>query len=316
MRKALITIIIFSIASSLFGGCASAPAAGVKIKNDIPEKKKEQPEKPLFTFVHLTDTHCLTTKSSIGKPHVNPSLYILGIKMNHWKDLANSFDILSETVKFINREIRPDFLIHTGDITDRSGLADMKKAKKILDRLECTYYACQGDHDMAKTKGTYNYVQVFKKRYTSFDRADWHFVMMGIQPTDKELNWLEKDLKKNRNRKVVFFTHRLVMASLIVSRALKMARVNCLMPKAGSVMEILKKHGNTVMVLSGEIHMNLNMREKGMDTAFISTDALGERPHQFKVFRVYEDRIEITLFTGQTAKNIRKGKWAAESMKY
>jgi predicted phosphodiesterase len=312
-NKIVITVIIIWVVLPLFSGCASTPADGVKINV---EKAKGQPEKPLFTFVHLTDTHCITMKSNPGKPPENPYLYFLGIKMNHWKDLANSFDILSETVKYINREIKPDFLIHCGDITDKSGLADMKRAKKILDTLECTYYACQGDHDMAKTGGTYNYVKVFRKRYTSFDREDWHFVMMGIMPADKELNWLEEDLKKNRKKKVVFFTHRLVIASLIVSQAFKMAGVACLMPKAERVTAILKKHENTVMVLSGHVHMNLNMRKKGMDTAFISTDSLGERPHQFKVFRVYEDRIEITLFTGHTAKDIKKGKWTKESMKY
>jgi predicted phosphodiesterase len=271
----------------------------------------DEPEKPLFTFVHLTDTHCLTTKSNPRKAPRHAPITLLGIKMDHWKDLVNSFDILSEAVKYINEEVKPDFVIHTGDITDKGGLSDLKESRKILDTLKCPYHACQGDHDVAKTEGVYNYLKIFERRCASFDCRDWHFVMMGIYPSEKELKWLEEDLNRNSRKKVVFFTHRLVIATRFVLFAFKKAGVACLMPEAEKVRNILKKHGSVVMVLSGHVHMNLSMREEGMDTAFISTDALGERPHQFKVFKVYDNRMEITLFTGHTAESIEKGKWTS-----
>lgn len=287
-------------------------------KTPAPSKDKVEPEKPLFTFVHLTDSHCLTTKSNPGKPPKDPAATLVGIKINHWKDLVNSFGILSGTVNYINKEVKPNFVIHTGDVTDKSSLADLKKAKKILDTLKCPYHACQGDHDAVKTEGVYNYLKVFKKRCASFDCKDWHFIMMGIYPSEKELKWLEEDLDKSKEKKVVFFTHRLIAASQLVRFAFKQAGVACLMPKAEKVKKALKEHGNVVMVLSGHVHMNLWMREEGMDTAFTSTDALGERPHQFKLFKVYEDRIEITLFTGHTAKDIEsgeKGKWTSKAFR-
>jgi len=270
-------------------------------------------DKPLFSFVQMTDTHCLTTTISSGRPPENPFSKIAHLKANHWKDLANSFPILEQTVKYINNEIKPDFLIHTGDITENGDLDDLRRSRTILGKLKCPYYACQGDHDVRKTGGVYNYVKVFKKRCLSFDVNEWHFVMMGIYPDEMELKWLEKDLSRNRKKHVVFFTHRLVEADLLTMTAFASAGIPCLMPEAERVRKILGAHGNVVMVLSGHVHMNLNMISvrKGMrDTCFFSTDALAERPHQIKLFKVYGDHVEVVLFTGLTVANIKQGQWS------
>ena len=290
-------------------------------QKDKVQKNEKEKEKPLFTFVHMTDTHCITTKTNpIKSPEGKPKC-ILGIKIEHWKDLVNSFEIFEDTVKYLNKEIKPDFVIHTGDITDKGGLDDLKKSKKILDKLKCPYYACQGDHELKKTKDKgkkkeiYVYEKVFKKRYRSFNKKGWHFIMMGIYPTDKELKWLEKDLTKYKKKKVVFFTHRLVVADPITIFAFKQVKIPCLMPKAEKVEKLLKKHGNVIMVLSGHVHTNLFITKKDTNTVFMATDAIGERPHEFKVFKVYEERIEITLFTGYTAKKIKNSEWTTEDFK-
>ena len=269
---------------------------------------------PLFSFVHMTDTHCLTTDVNLGKPPEDPFFKLGPIKINHWKDLVNSFDILGATVQLINDNIKPDFVVHTGDITDKGGLTDLKKSKELLDKLKAPYHACQGDHETKKTGSVYNYVKVFKDRYRSFDVKGWHFIMMGIFPTKDELTWLESDLSKNKDKRVVFFTHRLVVADPVVVQAFVVRGVPCLMPEAEKVKKLLAAHGDVAMVLSGHVHMNLEMKTRpaGMkDTAFLSTDALGETPHQFKVFRVYEDRVKVSLYTGLSAKNIKDGKWTS-----
>ncbi len=272
---------------------------------------------PIFTFVHLTDTHCLTTKANREKPPGDPFGKFGYIKLIHWKDLANSFQILEGAVRHINEKIKPDFVIHTGDITDNGNLTDLIKSKRILDKLKCPYHACQGDHEAKKTKGVYNYVKVFKKRSGSFNVKGWHFIMMGIYPDDKELKWLERDLSRNRNKHVVFFTHRPVVADPILLTGFKMGGIPCLMPEAEKVKKLLVKHGNVALVLTGHVHMNFNIKTvlRGIHhTAFVSTDALGETPHQFKVIKVYEDHVEMVLHTGLSAKNIEHDKWTSQTV--
>ncbi len=274
-------------------------------------------DKPLFTFVQITDTHCLTTEAPRNKPSYDPSKKLLFVKLNHWRDFANSFEILEDTIRYINKSIQPDFLIHTGDITDQGSTTDLKKSKKILEKLKCPYHACQGDHEVRKTGGVYHYVKVFKKRCRSFDVKGWHFIMMGIFPTEKELKWLEKDLAGNRKKHVVFFTHRLVVSGPLVTTGFEAYGVEGLMPRAERVLELLKGHGGAVLVLSGHVHMNLHYRklERGVIyTAFMSTDALVEPPHQFKVFQVYKNHVEVVLYSGLSADNIKKGDWTHETI--
>jgi hypothetical protein len=138
---------------------------------------------------------------------------------------------------------------------------------------------------------------------------------MEIFPTDEDIEWLKEDLAGNRDKRVVFFTHRLVTATKMVIFAFKKAGVKCLMPKAEKVRNILKKHGNVAMVLSGHVHMDLYMTRDDVDTVFISTEALCEPLHQFKLFKVYPGRVEVFQFAGRDAGRIEKGKWTSRHLR-
>jgi len=279
----------------------------------------EDNKSPLFTFAHITDTHCLTTTQKPEEPPAIAFFEIGGYKY-HWKDLPNSFPILENTIDYINHTIKPDFVIHTGDLTEYGNPRDLEKTKGLLDKLDCSCYPVMGDHDLGtsfpafdKNRSGCNYVRVFGQRCYSFDHANWHMVIVGIYPNQEELEWLKNDLAKNKDKPTIVCTHRLIIADqFTLDLAKKHLGVSLLMPKAEEVGSILKSHPNVVLVLSGHCHSNFRWDKYGM--AFISTSALLEVPHQFKVFEVYRDKIEVSLFTANRAKDVEERQWRQQQM--
>ncbi len=270
----------------------------------------------IFSFVQITDTHCLKVDKKSERPPSKAFFRIGGYKF-HWKDSVNSLPILQSTIEYINSDVKPNFVIHTGDISDRGDLSNLKMAKVLLDRLNCPYYPVMGDHDLGGysysnfNRSDCNYIKVLGQRCYSFNYQDWHIIILSIYPDDEELNWLKKDLSENAEKPIIFATHRLVIADRFsLWLAKKYLGVELLMPRAEEVVTILKDCQNVKMVLSGHCHSNFRWKRYGI--TFISTAALSEVPHQFRLFRVYRDRITITLFTANTANDVFNKRWISQ----
>jgi len=294
------------------------PFAGGVAGDEEPSPEKAPPEKPLFTLAHLTDLHCVTTKVGRGKRPEVRLRYIAGVKVGHWKDLVNSFDVLAGTVDFLNEEIKPDLVVVTGDLTDRGRpLEDMKKVKSVLDGLDCPCHPVMGDHDLGKSVAAFEkdrndnfYVKVFGRRCYSFDFKGWHFAAVGIYPDEKEIRWLEKDLDANATKPTVLCTHRLISCPEFIRRAAKRSPgVELVMPRAEEMKKIIAARPSVVLVLSGHCHVHLQLREPTMETAFLSAEALGEIPHEFRLIRFFADRAEMEFCRGGTAAEIGEGAW-------
>jgi len=71
-------------------------------------------------------------------------------KDKHWMGLSqsNTAKRLQSVVEHINcLAIRPDLVIHTGDISDAGDIESYLHAKELLDKLEARYYLTCGNHD-------------------------------------------------------------------------------------------------------------------------------------------------------------------------
>ena len=82
-------------------------------------------------IVQITDTHIVPE----GK---------------HWQGdteakTANRLELVIEHIN--NLSIRPDFVVHTGDIVDDGSIASYEHAKKLLDKLKAKYFLICGNHD-------------------------------------------------------------------------------------------------------------------------------------------------------------------------
>jgi len=262
-------------------------------------------DEPILKFVHITDSHCISSIPKKRKESFSRTLQ-LGPYRFHWKDTQFSFSIFEKTIEFINENINADFLIHTGDITENGALTDLETVKGILKKLKFPYYTVMGDHDGIKSQ---NYLTTFQKRSYSFDCKNWHFVILSIFPDEQELKWFENDVSENCSKPIIFATHRLVVSDKFT---VFLARVfyqnsHLFMPEAERVKNILKNFSNIKIVLSGHCHSNFHWEKDNIH--FISTSALVEPPHQFRLFEIYNDKIIMKTFIAETRKKVFEKQW-------
>jgi predicted MPP superfamily phosphohydrolase len=246
---------------------------------------------PHFTLVQLTDIHYTSNPPRQEPLPWEYHIRIMGYKF-HRLNLADCERILQNTIDYINEKIKPDLVIITGDIAnmgnDREALV---KAKNVLDKLSCPYYPVIGDHDLNDGQDKKkNYKEVFGEINYSFDYRGWHFIMLGIYPDDSDLGWLKNDLDKNTDKPIILSMHRMLVASSLMkslSRRYYCPELIC--PRADQIINILNNHGKVAAVLSGHSHTNYRIKKNKI--SYISTASLLEPPYEFRIIRLYKDRI-------------------------
>jgi len=265
-------------------------------------------ENLIFKFVHITDTHCISNAKFKKEPK---NIIQIGPYRAHWKDSYHSFLILEKTIEYINEKIKPSFLVHTGDISENGNFNDLKKSREILRKLNCPFYIIKGDHDGIKNK---NFEKIFKKRCYSTSYNGWHFIFVSIYPDEEEIEWIKKDISKHSQKPTVFLTHRLIICDNLTSSLVKKfyGNIPLLMEKADFFRSFLKESKNVKLVISGHIHTNLHYKENGIN--FISTTALLEIPHQFRVFEFYKNMIKIKLLTAYHLKDVKEKNWKLQNV--
>jgi len=158
-------------------------------------------EAPGLTFLQISDSHM-----GFDKP-ANPNIK----------------GTLEEAIGRIKAlPAQPSFMIHTGDITHLSKVAEFDDAEKIISQAKLDVHYVPGEHDIIDEE-----VKLYKERYGrgskgdgwySFDAGGVHFVGlvnvknlkaggMGSLGED-QLNWLADDLNgKTASTPVVLFAH-------------------------------------------------------------------------------------------------------------
>jgi 3',5'-cyclic AMP phosphodiesterase CpdA len=155
-----------------------------------------------FTFLQISDSHV-----GFNKP-ANP-------------DAAATY---KEAVgKILALPTKPDFIIHTGDITQLSKDQEFDDADQIIKQTGLTVFHVPGEHDMLDEGSGKAYLDRFGKGtqgagWYSFDHKGVHFVAlinvvnlkaggMGSLGPD-QLEWLEKDLSgRSASQPIVVFAH-------------------------------------------------------------------------------------------------------------
>ncbi|KKS16753.1 MAG: Metallophosphoesterase [candidate division WWE3 bacterium GW2011_GWC1_41_7] len=115
--------------------------------------------------------------------------------------LADSHDkteLLKKSLEMA-KEIKPDYVFHLGDLTDLGLLETLREAKGVLDSSGLKYYAISGDHDLWKSVGPENFLNVFNKNYHSVTVGDNKFVLFDNSAnystvSDVQMSWFENEL--------------------------------------------------------------------------------------------------------------------------
>ena len=155
-----------------------------------------------FTFLQISDSHV-----GFAKP-ANP-------------DAAATYR--EAVAKIAALPVKPDFILHTGDITQLSKDQEFDDAEQIIRQAGLTVFHVPGEHDMLDEGAGKAYLDRFGKGtrgagWYSFDHRGVHFVAlvnvvnlkaggMGSLGAD-QLEWLEKDLAgRPSSQPVVVFAH-------------------------------------------------------------------------------------------------------------
>ncbi len=210
-----------------------------------------------------------------------------------------SVTVLKNTVKDINRLKDISFVVFTGDNLNSPKADDLDDFIKIINGLKAPYYLVIGNHDVFKSgelsKIQYNDIvrnnnffwfyrkwnYVFKKKGYTFIVVDGAKEVIpgsaGYYRADT-LEWLDKQLVKNKKHPVIIMQHYpIVDAPEFSSSRLKTHRTY----QPEKYLDILDKHNNVLAVISGHFHVNSEMMRNGV--YHICTPTLLSNPPVYKI---------------------------------
>lgn len=125
---------------------------------------------------------------------------------------------LSLVINDINLRKDIQFVIATGDITEKGMNEELDEAKNLLTQLNVPYYIIPGNHDSkwSESGGT-KFIELWKDNKFHFEKNSIHFIGLNsgmlLRGGDghffvEDLNWLDSTISKiNPNDKIFFFTH-------------------------------------------------------------------------------------------------------------
>jgi 3',5'-cyclic AMP phosphodiesterase CpdA len=165
---------------------------------------------------------------------------------------------------------KPAFMIHTGDITHLSKVAEFDNAEKLISQARLDVHYVPGEHDVIDDG-----MKLYGERYGrgakgagwySFDANGVHFIGLvnvvnlkagGLGNLgDEQLAWLEADLKdRSTSTPIVVFAHIPLWAVY--------PQWGWGTDDGGRVLELLKRFGS-VTVLNGHIHQIIQKVEGNM----------------------------------------------------
>lgn len=190
----------------------------------------------------------------------------------HAGDLARAF------VDRMNREVKPDLMINLGDdIEDEGPEADRARyaeCQAILRGADAPLCNVAGNHDTIHL-GAADLLSIWGKEtvrgagpagelYSSFDRGDFHFVVLhtrerkdhDVSVGEAQLAWLAADLEAHPGPTVVLMHHSAADQDLSGNRWFEGLPHLCLVRERRKVRALLDAHGEVRAVFNGHLHWN------------------------------------------------------------
>ena len=212
-----------------------------------------------FTFVQVSDTH-------------------VGVK-----DTAFNTRY-AEVIRQVN-ELKPAFVIHTGDSVTAWSTEDAALFKEISKSLSAPMYVSPGNHDLLnmKTIGAQKaarqiaaWKQAIGPDRVSFEHEGCVFIGLnytlwntGYAAEQRQLNWLESELKKAQGKRIFVFEHSPIFTKLPTDPNGDYYAVEN--PARGRILDLLKTY-RVEAVLTGHYHRS--MEADYYDIAFLTTPAI------------------------------------------
>lgn len=238
-------------------------------------------------------------------------------------------------------ELKPDFVLVTGDIASQQTRDAMFAARDLLDSLGYPYYPMGGNHDFALEQSREWFLEAFEQHLPdrdtvySFTHKGLHFAVldpwwkwrdeslcpfsepalvdtMDMSPTGArwaipphEFGWLEEDLVKHRGEPTCVTLH--FPATAIPKRMHRPGMKDAgHLDNGGILIDLLLRHPQVKALIAGHVHMHFV--EHLHNLTQVVTGSLPEFPTEYRDFCVYDDRIEMTT------RPLSDGSFAARSL--
>jgi 3',5'-cyclic AMP phosphodiesterase CpdA len=272
---ALLITFVISVCLSIGSSFLPANSAGVN----------EEQKNNSLKIVQLTDVHYDTK---------NPNR---GARM-----LSQSAKLLKEAISQINKMKDVDAVVFSGDCINKPDESEFEGFIKTANTLKFPWYASTGNHDIGIGGGLSKtefikylnkmnpYIKDIKNPYYTVYPEDGYKLIfldgvIGGKITANgyfsqiQLKWLEKELRKNDDLKVIIVQHFPVIEPF-KSEDHKVFN-------SREYLKLLSRHKNVIAVISGHYHSEKITPYKGI--LHISTPALVEYPNSFNVIEAYND---------------------------
>ncbi|MCI9434651.1 MAG: hypothetical protein HFI86_05220 [Bacilli bacterium] len=135
-------------------------------------------------------------------------------------------EFVSKIVDKVNNEIKPDICIHLGDMiqASQSEEIDIQNIKYIwqkLNNFSVPFYTLLGNHELKNVQSNKEILKIigYSEATFSFDINGYHLLFLGTDVnftdykyrtqylSDRDLKWIENDLKINVDKKTIVFSH-------------------------------------------------------------------------------------------------------------
>lgn len=224
---------------------------------------------------------------------------VTDVHYNAGDDDAKAY--MKEFAKSVNGIKGLSFVVFTGDNIDTADKQTFKEFLRLTKQIKAPCYFILGDHDVYRNSdlSKEKYFHVLRSYYWfnpawngnyKFAKKGFLFIALDgakeIIPGPngyykmKSLNWMNKTLNHNKGKKVVILQHFPVVEPKHVRSHMTY--------KAEDYLNILDAHDNVVAVVSGHYHMNKEEMRNGV--YHISTPAMANEPHYYKLIEIVQQK--------------------------
>ncbi len=226
-----------------------------------------------FRFAQMTDIH------------LSPG------NKEHEEDLRNS-------IQEINAEEGVDFVLITGDISEKGDRETLKRAKELFDTLEPPYYIVMGNHETKwSDSGCTAWQEVFGYERFQMEHKGVHFLGFNTGPlmrmayghvVPQDLSWLDEELGKlPKDAPAIIVTHYPLMDGDVDNWY--------------QVTDVLRKY-NVRLCVGGHYHALRNLSYDGIPGVLMRSNLRNEEKKSgFGMYEVTRDSIRVMVHNQGTA---------------
>ena len=223
-----------------------------------------------------------------------------------YKVLKSSPEILDDVIDQINSTMDTDFVLFTGDMINKTCPNQLKEFIQKANKLDIPWYTTLGNHDVQEyvmTKPAFCKIMKENNPHINHENPYYAFspkkgykiicldsiildqITTNGRISEKQLKWLDEQLKSAKNDVVIIGLHVPVIEPYNSPSHRLLNRYE--------VLEILHKYKNPIIVCSGHYHGTKIIQENNV--LFIDSPSLVTYPCAYRMINIHNQRKKVIV---------------------